>query len=390
MKTKFALTTLTAAALSTLLAACGGGSDSVTAKPVAQLFAQTNDASNAVLTFVRNADGTLVPKGSVATGGKGTAGVNLSGTSPAAGPDALTSNHAVIVSSDKTRLFVANAGDNTVSTFAINPAGGITLLAVSATNGTVPNSLAYQNGVLYVTDQKGAQELGAYRVGTDGKLSAIGQYTVVAQDAVPTEVSVSPDGKFVVVNVKSANVLLAYPVNGDGSLGQPVSSASAGAGPFGGAFGSGSLSGIYVVTEAGGATTTAYALSTSGTFTPVSGPVAVAAGSAPCWISITPDNKFAYVSNGGGFVSLFSLDASGKLTLVNGNAAAEPAALATAASSAALDSWISPDGKYFYQDYAGDDKIVAYSIDANGGLTKLGEQAANTQSKVSLQGLAGT
>jgi 6-phosphogluconolactonase (cycloisomerase 2 family) len=112
---------------------------------------------------------------------------------------------------------------------------------------------------------------------------------------------------------------------------------------------------------------------------------------APCWVVITPDNRFAYVSSGSGVVSLFTVDTSGHLTLANVSAATEAATQpAASASSFANDSWISPDGKFLYQDYAGDDKIVAYSIGSNGALTKLGEQPADTVSKISLQGLAGT
>lgn len=384
------------AAISTLLAACGGGNDTISPNPVSQLFAQTNDSTNAVLHFIRNSDGTLTQKGSVQTGGKGTNGLNYFAGSVVA-PDALTSNNSVILSPDKTRLFVANAGDNTVSTFSINGSGDMTLLAVSATGGTRPTSLAYNNGVLYVTHQQGSQELGAYRVGPDGKLTSIAQYTVVQQDALPTQVAISPDGKFVVVNgflktvtpTQPANVLLAFPIQSDGSLGQAVSTTSAGVGPFGGRFGYGSLASTYVVTEAAGGTLSSYSFASTGSFSPVSGPVAVTGQTAPCWVAITPDNKFAYVSSGSGTVSLFSLDANGKLALTNVTAATEAPALSTT-SSFANDSWISPDGKYLYQDYAGDDKIVAYSISTNGSLTKVGEQPANTQSKISLQGLTGT
>lgn len=99
-----------------------------------------------------------------------------------------------------------------------------------------------------------------------------------------------------------------------------------------------------------------------------------------------PGQKFGYVSSA---VSLFSLDGKGKLFLLNATAATE-AAVSSSTSSFANDSWSSPDGKYLYQDYAGDDQIVAYSISANGALTKLGEQPVNTQSKISLQGLTGT
>jgi 6-phosphogluconolactonase len=91
--------------------------------------------------------------------------------------------------------------DNTVSVFSVNGnSAGITLLAVSPTAATRPTSLAYLNGILYVTNQQGAHELGAYHVGSDGKPTQIGQYAVVQQDALPTQVTVSPDGKYVVVN----------------------------------------------------------------------------------------------------------------------------------------------------------------------------------------------
>ncbi|WP_227247069.1 lactonase family protein [Paraburkholderia caribensis] len=384
-----------AATMSVFLAACGGSDNSKPTTTVAQLFAQTNDTNNAVVHFTRNQDGTLVAKGSVLTGGKGTNGVNYFMGNITA-PDALTSNNSVIVSPDKSRLFVANAGDNSVTTFAIGATGDLTVQAVSPTGGVRPTSLAFSNGVLYVTHQQGAQELGAYRVGQDGKLTQIAQYVVANQDALPTQVAISPDGKFVVVNgflksvspVTPLNMLLAYPINSDGSLGTPVSSASAGVGPFGGRFASGPLSSVFAVTEAAGGTASSYSFSSAGAFSVLSGPVTVTGQQAPCWISLTPDNHFAYVGNGSGAVSLFALDGTGKLSLVNAVAAAETP-VAGQTSAFANDSWISPDGKFLYQDYAGDDKIVAYSIGSNGSLAKLGEQPANTQSKISLQGLAG-
>jgi len=398
-----------ALSIAVLLAACGSDDNNPTpatpAAPAAAaapqlLFAQTNDATNQLLVFTRNADGTLASRGNIPTGGKGTNGLNYFAGNTIS-PDALTSNNSVIVTPDKTRLFIANAGDNTVSAFALATNGTLTLLAVSPTNGVRPTSLAWQNGVLYVTHQQGAQELGAYRVdATSGKLTQIGQSTVVQQDALPTEVSISPDGKFVIVNgflktvtpaIQPANQLLAYPINSDGTLGAVVTTASAGVGPFGGRFANGALSNTYVVTEAAGTTASTYAFASSGAFSVVSGPVTVTGQSAPCWVAITPDNRFAYVSSGSGVVSLFTLDATGHLTLTNVNAATEAATQpAASASSFAADSWISPDGKFLYQDYSGDDKIVSYSIGSNGALTKLGEQPANTVSKISLQGLTGT
>ena len=392
--------TLCVAAVSTIIAGCGGGSDSPVPQTIAsQLFAQTNDTVNAVAIFTRNADGTIKPNGVVPTGGAGTNGVSYF-MGNAVTPDALTSNYSVITSPDHTKLFVANAGDNTVSTFTINPAGGITLLAVSGTGGIRPTSLAFANGVLYVTHQQGAKELGAYRVGSDGKLTSIGQYTVVQQDALPTQVALSPDGKYIIVNgflktvnpVVPANALLAYPIAADGTLGAPITSTSSGVGPFGGRFGFGSLDKTYVVAEAAGATVSSYSWSpTNAAFSAQSGPVGVSGQAAPCWLNISADNQHVYVSSGSGAISEFALDSTGRLTLVNASVASEPATQTGAsASSFANDSWISSDGKYFYQDYAGDGKIVVYAISAVGSLSKLGEEPVKTNALVSLQGLAGT
>jgi 6-phosphogluconolactonase (cycloisomerase 2 family) len=382
-----------ASTIAGLLAACGG-SDAPPA-PVAQLFAQTNDTDNAVVVYLRNADGTLSAQSPVKTGGKGTNGVNYF-MGNTVGPDALTSNHSVAVSDDNKQLFVANAGDNSVSVFTINPAGSLTLLAVSGTGGIRPTSLAWNNGILYVTHQQGINELGAYRVGTDGKLAQLGQYPVLQQDALPTEVSVSPDHKYVIVNgflraltpTMPGNTLLAFPLSADGTLGQPVNSATVGVGPFGGVFGHGTLANAYFTADAAGTTASAYTLSANGSFSAVGSPVAVSGQKAPCWIVSTPDNRYVYVSNGSGTVSQFSVDTSGRLTLVNAMAASEPAN-AAGASSFAADAWISPDGKFLYQDYVGADKIVVYAIGADGALSKRGEQAVGTRSGISLQGLAG-
>jgi len=398
-----AVTATAAAASALILAACGGNSDdqpaASTPKTVApQLFAQTNDTVNAVLHFTRHADGTLSVGTPVPTGGKGTAGVTFPNGGTVGG-DSLTSNNSVLVSPDETRLFVANAGDGTVSVFSIDPAGGNpTLLATSPTAGTLPTSLAFSNGVLYVTHQQGQNELGAYRVGSDGKLTQIGAWPTLQTDALPTDVVVSPDGKFVLVDVRSvgdtptaapSTSLVVYPINADGTLGTAVVSPSLGQGSFATRFGSGALSRIAVTVEAVSNTASSYQLADAGTLSGVSGPLVVPGQGAPCWLALTPDNRFAYVGNGAGFVSSYAIDSTGHLTLVNGNAASEPS-VTPGVASLAEDSWISPDGRFLYEDYAGDDKVVAYSIGADGTLTKLGEQPANTTSKISLQGLAGT
>jgi 6-phosphogluconolactonase len=390
---------IVASAVATLiLTACGGNGNPAPTQVASQLFAQTDDSTNAVLHFKRNPDGSLGTGTSIATGGKGTAGVTFAGGG-AVGPDSLTSDNSVIVSPDQTRLFVTNAGDNTVSVFSIDHDGADPkLLAVSPTGGVLPTSLGFANNVLYVTHQQGANQLGAYRVGADGKLTQIGNYVTVQADALPTQVTVSPDGKFVLLDVRSlgtgatsgANAThVVYPINGDGTLGTAVVSPTLSNGPFASRFGTGALSRVAVTVETIANSISSYQLADSGALSGVSGPLIVPGAGAPCWLTLTPDNKFAYVGNGGGFISLYAIDATGHLTLVNGTAATEPS-ITAGTSSFAEDEWVSPDSKFLYQDYPGDDKIVAYSIGADGALTKVGEQPAHTASGITLQGLAGT
>lgn len=76
------------------------------------------------------------------------------------------------------------------------------------------------------------------------------------------------------------------------------------------------------------------------------------------------------------------------LALVNAFAATEPPVRGQP-SAFANDSWMSSDGKFLYQDYAGDDRSVVCATESNGSLTKITEQSVNAASKISLQGLTG-
>ncbi|TDA48903.1 lactonase family protein [Burkholderia pyrrocinia] len=374
-------------------AACGGvDRDEQQVSNANRLFTQTNESDNAVLVFSRNQDGTLSPATRVSTGGRGTNGENfLMGGKVE--PDSLASNHSVIVTSDQRYLFVVNSGDATVSTFSLDLGTRMPrLMRVSATGGERPTSLAYSNGILYVTHQTGEQQLRAYRVESNGVLTQIGAYTVVQANALPTSVTTSPDGTAVVVNVPFAgpggaelNRIVTFPVQSDGRLGAALSISSQSPVPFGGLFARDGLKSVFVSANASGSLNT-YTLSRS-TLQSLSGPV-VSGENAACWIAITPDNRFVYVGNGAGTVSSYSLDANGRAALLNAVAALEPAVNGQATSLAG-DSWISPDGKYLYQGYLGADKVVAYAIESEGSLRKLGEQPAHTASGVSLQGMAG-
>jgi hypothetical protein len=90
--------------------------------PPGAVYTLTNSPSgNAVVAFARSADGTLLPQGTVATGGNGSGA-------------ALGSQGAVVLSDDGRQLFAVNTGSNSVSSFAVRP-GGLELEGTVASGG---------------------------------------------------------------------------------------------------------------------------------------------------------------------------------------------------------------------------------------------------------------
>jgi 6-phosphogluconolactonase len=385
---------LSTLALAAVLAACGGGSDDDQPSAAqSQLYTATNESANAVVHFTRKADGTLVRAESTSTGGAGTNAVGADGTTA---PDSLASQHSLIVDASGRTLFVVNGGDDSVSVFAIDPSSGtLRLKKRSATPaGHIPNSLAHNNGVLYTTFIAGNAHLAAYRVQDDGSLTQLATYDLatlchLTGAVAPTQVVVSPDAKSVVVNAGTgANAVMSFSIQADGTLAAPTTNTTQFPTPFAGGFvTAGPAAGNYLATSISGVSLASYSYSSSGMLAALSH--AAAAGvAAPCWLSVTPDGKFAYVGNGSGAITSYALGAAGSVTLLASSAAQEPPAI-TGVGSVAADSWISPDGKFLYTAYLGDDKVVAYSIGADGSLTKLGENVIGTATHLSLQGVVG-
>ncbi|MGZ3181802.1 MAG: lactonase family protein [Telluria sp.] len=385
---------LTAMAAALALTACGGNNHPaapVTAPvvqapppPLAnQLYTETNDTANAIVHLVRAADGSLTIRNRTATGGAGLNGVRVGQTNPS--PDSLVSQNSVIVSADHKLLFAANAGDSSVSVFDIDQTtGDLTLKKNTKLLGSTPTSLAFRNGLLYVMFQTGSNQIGAYSVQADGGLAQLSLSPLPMSGATPTQVVVSPDAHFAVVSAGTAsNDIVTFPMNADGSLGSPVVNTAGVNTPFAGAFASTS---VYLASDISGHGLASYKISNAGVLALIG---SVPSGeTAPCWLVVTPDGKYAYVGNGAGSISSYAVAADGKLTLLNAKAAFE-AGPASGGNSVSGDSWISPDGKFLYSAFLGDDKVVAYSIAADGSITKVNEAVIGTATKLSLQGLSG-
>ncbi|MHB8921149.1 MAG: lactonase family protein, partial [Halothiobacillus sp.] len=120
----------------------------------------------------------------------------------------------------------------------------------------------------------------------------------------------------------------------------------------------------YVTNFGGGVS--AYSINAStGALTPAGSPVAT--GTNPTSVTVNPAGTFAYVANqndgaGNGTVSAYSINAStGALTPVAGS----PFAAGTYATSVTVN----PAGTFVYVANGGDSNVSAYSLSATGALT---------------------
>jgi 6-phosphogluconolactonase len=256
------------------------------------VFTSTNSASgNSVLAYERAGDGSLSPVGSTATGGLGT------GTG-------LGSQGALALSHEgKRRLFVVNAGSNSVSEFSVNDAG-LTLLGATPSGGTDPISVTVSDGLVYVLNAGAAgsaANISGFRIGEHG-LSPIAGSTqpLSAPSAGPAQIAFDPTGHALVVTEKATNLIDTYVVGSDGRAQAPASHASAGHTPFGFAF---DRRGDLIVSEAfggapGAGAVSSYTAAEDGSLSLISGPIGDIQ-SAPCWVVTTGNGRYAYTSNTG-------------------------------------------------------------------------------------------
>ncbi len=389
------------------------------------LYMQTNGIKNEIIHYATMEDGSLVEKQKIATGGAGS-GTYKPISDQASAPNAFEGVKSVILSTDHKWLFTTNGGNNSVSSFKVADDGTLTLIDVQPSGQPVrgksgtAKSLAFAENTqtLYVCHSFGPDHIRMFSV-KDGKLTRKGgDYTVnIAEktDRVPTEIVLTPDNKFLMVdilfdkrpgmkadgtpdlavaNIKDKDGLVIFPVNADGSLGTANFTDAGGAAAFDIAFLHGSNNKFINGYAASGGIAMC-TIDMSGKVT--CGPVIkigqkIGAPSELCWIAITPDNKQVFATVFGySYVSSFKIE-NGVISL-NQDPAADPVpgdgtfkALDMIVSSGPNDSWISPDGKYFYQIYPNASKLISYKIMENGKLIKADTKDIPYNSP---QGLAG-
>ncbi len=341
------------------------------------VYTMSNDAAgNSVVSFARASDGSLTSTGSTPTGGLGSGG-------------GLGSQGALALSANGRILVVVNPGSNDVSSFAVT-SSGLALRSRVSSGGERPISVDIHDGLVFVLNAGGTNNVSGLYLDWQGRLHSIAGSTqpLSAASVGPAQVAISPSGGAVVVTEKGTNTIDTFTVRYDGTLRAGVASPSAGRTPFGFQFTS---SGQLVVSEAFGGDAGLGAVSSyrlghaPGSYINrraelITGPIADLQ-TAPCWIVVTENNRYAYTSNtGAGNISGYHVDHQGELTLFgDGGLTAD-----TGTGSKPIDMALDRSSRNLYVLNAGTHEIVELDVAGDGSLVDTGRSVTVPDTTVGL------
>ena len=326
------------------------------------VYTMTNAAAgNAVLAFNRSVEGQLTPAGMFPTGGLGTGG-------------GLGSQGALAIDERKDFLFAVNAGSNSISVFKISE-GGLQLVDVAASHGSRPISLTVKRKILYVLNNGGAiggsDTIAGFKIRKGGHLAPIVAGLPLSAPSVgPAQIGFDHEGEVLLVTEKTTNRLDLFTVGDDGIARGPRVVPSAGEEPFGFAFG---RRGQVFVSEAFGGAANAGAMSSYEAEEDALETIAAAVGdkqTAPCWVVVTSDGRFAYTTNtGSGTVSGYRIAFDGSLKLLNETG--ETAI--TGGGSSPIDAALTNDSRFLFVLTPGSQNIQGFAVSPDGALVPVSQ-----------------
>lgn len=319
------------------------------------VYTMSNEAAgNRILSFLRFPNGRLLPLGSTATGGNGTGG-------------GLGNQEGLVISKNERWLLAVNAGSNSISVFEVRPFT-LALRDVEPSGGIQPVSLALHGRIVYVLNAQ-SDAISGFRLTRHGQLVPIPGSTraLSASGTGPAQISFSPDGGTLVVTEKNTNNIVTFTVDDDGLDGQANVQASNGQTPFGFAFGKRDH---LLVSEAFGGAPDASALSSynvddDSVLTTIAASVGTTE-TAACWVAVTPDGRFAYVTNtGSASVSGYAVDFDGTLQLLDTDGRTG------VSGDGPIDLAITDNGRLLFTLNSVSNTISAFRINSDGSLTLL-------------------
>ena len=324
------------------------------------VFSLSNATSgNGVRVFDRKSDGSLEPRRTVRTGGRGTG-------------SGLGNQGGLALSDSGNWLLAVNPGSDSVSVFHVF--GKVLLRTdIESSRGMQPISVTIENDIVYVLNA-GSDEVEGFKLSIFGRLTPIAdsRRPLSASGAGAAQVSFNPSGDLLAVTEKMTNRVLTFAVDGDGLLGDAHVQDSPGPTPFGFAFGRRDQ--MLVSEAAGGAmgssTLTSWQVHADGSATPIT--AAVPSGqTAACWVAVTRDGRFAYVANtGSNNLSSYAVAEDGATSLQDAIAAQ------TGAGSAPSDLALDRNSRFLYALNPGNGTISAFQVGADGALQLIEHQAA--------------
>ena len=314
---------------------------------------------NSISAFNRAADGTLTSAGTTAIGGQGSGG-------------GLGSQGSLIFSPDRSWLFAVDAGSNQISVVGVDAHGTLHPASASSSGGVDPVSLTATGHFLYIVnagDSSHAANVTGFRVSGDGSLHPITGSTqpLSAANPGPAQVQADPTGAIVIVTEKNTNLIDSFQIASDGSLSQPTFTPSTGTEPFGFAFNP-VRPFQFIVSDAFRGTANAGAVTSyqlqNGKVALEDGPVADQQ-TAPCWVVITSNGRFAYTSNtGSGSVSGYRVGQNGTLTLL-------PSAASTGTGSGPTEMALTGGSRFLYVLDPGTATLSAFQVQNDGSLVSV-------------------
>lgn len=321
------------------------------------VFTLTNNiAGNEVVVFDRFADGSLGAQRSYSTRGTGTGG-------------GLGNQGALALSDSGRWLLAVNPGSNSVSVF-LTVGNFLYRTDTEASGGNTPVSVTIEDDVVYVLNA-GSDNIQGFRLGIYGKLTPIAgsQRALSGTGTAAAQVEFNRDGDLLAVTEKATNRVLTFTVDGDGRLSQATIQASPSPTPFGFAFGRRDqlLVSEAVGGAAGASTLSSYRLNGDASVDVVS--AAVPSGqSAACWVVITREGRYAFVSNtASGNLSTYRIGGDGAATLASAVAAD------TGAGSGPTDMALDRNSRFLY--VLNNTTIGAFRVGPGGALTRIEDQA---------------
>lgn len=343
-----------AAALNTMLLTVflGTAPPVLTAAPGTVYTSTNNAGTNEIVAYSRTADGVLGAPRYFATGGVGLGA-------------GLGSQGAIALSESGQWLLTVNAGSNDVTVFSVSSDGSLAARSKTPSGGNMPISIALHGDMAFVLNA-GSARINGFSLTHDGRLEAIPGATGALSGAGPAQVSFDDHGTTLVVTDKATNTIETFTLGTGGNLMGPFVTPSAGATPFGFAFGHRD---IVVVSEAAGgapgaSTVSSYLVNGDGTLTPVTTAVPTTQ-TAACWVAVTKDGKYAYAANtGSSSISSIAVSPNGALTLLN------PVAGSTGGGTAAIDLAFSINGRFLYGLASG--TISSFDVMSDGSLAPVG------------------